>query len=390
MIFPPLQANLSGRFLEKAIYVSPRGVSLTSLCEIIEGATRVYFDDASGHLQTAPLLNAANYYDTDYKILLNSAEEDQLYEVRDGQPFYRTAHQLEVLQQKVSLPHGARVLDYGCAKGAMMKLLCNARPDVKPHLFDVSEMYRPFWQELSLPENQATYEVPLAWENRFDLVMSFFVFEHIEAPIDAWRQIGNLLKPGGMFYGVVPNTLTNTADFIVVDHPNHFSELSLRYALTRAGFFVEKIDAAAHRGALLVVARRVENSVPFVPVAGEVAALREQYEAIATTWRGLSERVQHFESENKGRAAIYGSGFYGTFLSTCLQNWENVACFLDQNPFQQGKVLRERPVLAPESLPADVRFIYVGLNPAIARETMMKSVLAQRHDLQYFFLDSPC
>ncbi|WP_336139700.1 hypothetical protein, partial [Klebsiella pneumoniae] len=76
-----------------------------------------------------------SFYDTEYDILVNSEEEDQIYAVENGQKIFRADHQVALFQKKLQLlgglHEGARVVDFGCAKSATMRLLKQQRPDVK-------------------------------------------------------------------------------------------------------------------------------------------------------------------------------------------------------------------------------------------------------------------
>ena len=67
---------------------------------------------------------------------------------------------------------------------------------------------------------------------------------------------------------------------------------------------------------------------------------------------------------------IYGSGFYGTFMATCLEDFGRVECFMDQNPHRQRQLLMGRPILAPEHLSKTIELVYAGLNPSLAREVL--------------------
>ncbi len=67
---------------------------------------------------------------------------------------------------------------------------------------------------------------------------------------------------------------------------------------------------------------------------------------------------------------IYGSGFYGTFIASCLENIDGLACFLDCNPHRLGKEILGKPIVSIANIPQDVGAMYVGLNPKIAREVM--------------------
>ena len=379
--------HVCGQPLQSPLYQSAHAVSITSLCEVRPERVAVAFCGACGHLQTEALADLGEYYDRNYKILIGSEDEDQLYAVVDGRKVFRTEHQVNTLLAKVPLPTGARVLDYGCAKSSSLRRLTELRPDLEPHVFDVSDMYLPYWNRLVRPENCALYTLKPEWANHFDLITSFFALEHVADPQVLARTVAGLLKPGGHFYCIVPNVYANTADFVVADHVNHFSAASLRRLMHDAGMQVVSLDAHTHSSAWVLVATRQAHATPERPAHGEHAALKQQVRDMAAYWSGFADRVRAFEAAHPHAAsvAIYGSGFYGTFIATCLRQPKRVACFLDQNPHRQHQLLLDKPILPPEQLPAAVSVIYVGLNPRLARAGIQGVVAWQGLAHHYFY-----
>ncbi len=65
--------------LGQEIYMSAKSISLTSLCEIVPLTTKVYFCNKCTHVQKDAIDNIESFYSNDYKILIDSEEEDQLY-----------------------------------------------------------------------------------------------------------------------------------------------------------------------------------------------------------------------------------------------------------------------------------------------------------------------
>ena len=368
--------------LGSPVYESPSPVSITTMFVVQEGHTRVWHCGQCGHTQTAPLPDLAQFYAEEYNILTASEEEDQLYAREQGRSVYRTEHQVRTLLSKVKLSEGARILDYGCAKASTLKALCSARPNLEPHVFDVGEQYRPFWDGFIPSTNQAVNKIPLEWSGTMDGVMSFFALEHVAAPREFMAHVHSQLREGGWFYFLVPNMFANTADLVVADHVNHFSESSLRHLLGATGFNVLEIDDAAHNSAWVVVA---EKSGALTGAAPASASLAEQVESMANYWEKFGDRVRLVESETTGPATIYGSGFYGTFIYSCLAEPERVRCFLDQNPHRQGQELMGKPIVAPEDLPDEVGTLYTGLNPRIAAEEMAKVTCLQSRGLTMFY-----
>lgn len=371
------------------LYEMQSGLALTSLGETYPASTRVWACRDCSHLQTDEMEQVEQYYAEQYNILSDSEDEDQVYEVQDGKPLYRTEHQLRVLLNTLPLPQAARVLDYGCAKSSTMQALLKARGDLQIHLFDVSDNYRRFWARF-LPESRcATFEPDAQWFDSFDLVTSFFALEHIVRPLEALQAIYRLVRPGGHFYCIVPNVETNIADFIVVDHVNHFTELSLTHVLQRSGFEVEVIDSSSHRGAFIVLARRPLTAVSeYRPDAQRAAQRVQTLQRIAEFWQGAADRVQAFVAEQPEDRplAVYGAGFYGSFITACLGSADRVACFVDQNPFLQGRSFLGKPVVAPTDLPLQINTLLVGLNPAHAERIIAEVPAFQSRELRCFFL----
>ncbi len=366
----PGACNLCEGPLGAPVYRSPQPFGVTSLCEVIEGFTEVFLCAQCGHVQTAPMARLDAYYEHAYKILTASEDEDQLYSLEQGRRVFRTEHQVNTLLGQVDLPRGARVLDFGCAKASTLRALCQRREDVEPHVFDVSDRYRPFWDRFVPPENQRTHDAGGDWRGQFDLVMSLFALEHVASPRDVLAQAVSLLRPGGVFYGIVPCLFSNRADLIVADHVNHFTGATLQWLCALAGLKMQSIADHLHAGAWMVIARR-EKTSPVEPQADAADATRVR--EIAEYWRGFSARVRAFEAAQDGApVAIYGSGFYGTYIATSLCRPQAVECFLDQNPHRHSQTLMGKPILPPEQVPARVRALYVGLNPASARSAIQQ------------------
>ncbi len=338
--------------------------SLTSMMQLLDAPTEVLVCDACGHAQSPDLPNVKDFYASQYKISLASEDHDQLVTVRGGQTVFRTDFQTEALLEMAAPPQGARVLDYGCGKAATLRKLCAARPDVVPHVFDVSDDYRPHWSQWIASEAMATHELPAPWRGRFDLITAHFVIEHTVDPCSMLSDIASLLALGGRLFLSAPDAIANPGDLVVVDHLNHFSGASLMRALQRTGFSAALIDRDRFPGALIAVCSHDGQKATAVAPAEDAAALRRA----AREWLRAADHVRSIAREHAGkRSAIYGAGFYGGFIRTLLSDNVDLACFLDRNPHAQGTMLMGLPVVSPDDVPADVSVIYAGLNPLKAR-----------------------
>lgn len=332
-----------------------------------------------------PLEGTAEYYANDYKILLKNEEEDQIYEMVDGVVTYRIAHQLKVLKSKLRLHSGQKILDYGCAKAGMAANLLKEIPGLDFHFFDVSDMYCSYWARMTTPDKCAVVDTPAQWAGQFDVITSYFSLEHIPDPRLSAKHIAFLLKNDGVFYAVVPDTLGNVADFLVVDHVNHFTVNSIVRLLQDAGFNSVEVDAQSHRGALVVIARKEGARTSPQPIEN----LNETVNGLSRFWTDLSMQMVAIDHNNSSPAAIYGSGFYGAFIYARLRNPQLVKLFLDQSPYQQGHFLFGVPIISPDALPKSVETLYVGLNPKIARQVIASQPGLTRTGLRHIFLEAP-
>jgi len=379
--------NVCSAELGEAIYRSAEARSVTSMCEFYPGPTEVYFCGRCSHLQTTAIKNIETYYDSRYNILIDSEEEDTLYEIVEGKRVYRAEHQVQTLLRAIDLPEGARVLDFGCAKSATSRKLLEARSDLQVHLFDVSEAYIPFWERFVEPARWSTYVPKPEWAESFDVVLSFFALEHVMAPRRFVADLAHLLKPGGYLHLLVPNVYANTADFVVADHVNHFSDASLVTLLGSQGFGRVSVDDQAHEAAFVVSALKSPAAPPTAVSNRVLADLRDRVTEMSRLWTGLSTRIRQFEQEQVGRrAAIYGSGFYGTFIASCLTDLTRVECFFDRNPFRQTKTLLGKSILEPSRIDSEIDVVYVGLNPRIAHQAIEGLTEFRARPRQYFYM----
>ena len=383
-----INCALTGKTLQTPIYQSQGILSVTSLSQTYEGKTVVYFNEEIGHLQTQEIENIEVYYDKQYQFFNQSDEDDILYKVVDGEKIFRQEHQVNTLLSKINFKDGMQILDYGCAKGTVMKRLSIQNPSLETYLFDVSQMYVNLWKKFLPPDHYSSYKIKEEWNKKFDVVTSFFAFEHTPDPIKELQNINNLLKDGGYFYCIVPNVFENTGDFIVADHIHHYSDISLMYLFAKAGFETVEIDISCHFGAYIAIGKKVSQEsleLEFNPI--NLESISNATQQTANYWNALQDKICQFEQSVTGqKAAIYGAGVYGSFIATCLKNLDNIQCFIDQNPLLHGTKAFNKPIIPSDELSLETKVIYVGLNPKIARINIENIYDLHDKDYRYLFL----
>jgi SAM-dependent methyltransferase len=142
------------------------------------------------------------------------------------------------------LKPGSDVLEIGCSSGFMLHPLIEAGHrcmGVEP-----SGAFGEYLRGRGLQIFPSLDQLPAsARERRFDVVMHFFVLEHIADPVAFLRSQLDLLRPGGKLVFEIPNaadplyTVYDIAAFErfywSIAHPWYFSEASLRHVLERVG-----------------------------------------------------------------------------------------------------------------------------------------------------------
>jgi SAM-dependent methyltransferase len=370
------------------LFESSGDFSFTSAQTSIPLKIRVSFCRSCGHAQTPPLENIAEYYDTAYNFRNGDPEEDDIYIATNDQIVFRTEHQAAIIEAKLDLSSPVRILDYGCAKASSLRKLIERHPNVIPYAFDVSESYVPSWDQFIPRHSQATYRIPDTWNGLLDVVLSFFSLEHVDDPRGFVRVLRKLLRPNGRVHLIVPNLYQNVSDLLVADHINHFSTISLRRLFEDAGFCNIHIDTDSHRAALLVSAMLDPHANAHASTKPkEVEDVEADARTIAAEWSSSAAKIRAYEHSGKGRKiAIYGSGVYGLFIAATLTSLDNIACFVDMNPFRQGLTLLNRPVIAPQDLEEDVETVFVGLNPQYARQIIEQTTSLHSVERNFVFL----
>jgi len=113
--------------------------------------------------------------------------------------FYVEATTRETLR-RLPMTSGARLLDVGCGTGELMRRLRAKYPHaVLAGLDPVAEMLAVARDKLSGNEDLRTgYADALPWgAGAFDVVVSCNMFHYISHPVEALREMGRVLRPGG-------------------------------------------------------------------------------------------------------------------------------------------------------------------------------------------------
>lgn len=164
--------------------------------------------------------------------------------------FYVEATTRETLR-RLPMTAVSRVLDVGCGTGELLSRLRAKYPDaVLAGLDPVPEMLALARGKLSGKEDlQTGYADALPWSaGEFDVVVSCNMFHYISHPVEALREMGRVLRPGGSL------VLTDWCDdYLACRVCNLYLRLTNRafYKTYRQAECLELLHAAGYRDVII-------------------------------------------------------------------------------------------------------------------------------------------
>jgi 2-polyprenyl-3-methyl-5-hydroxy-6-metoxy-1,4-benzoquinol methylase len=142
---------------------------------------------------------------------------------------------------------GPRVLDIGCATGALLEKL--AQRNWQTTGVEISLPQAEYARrERNLDIRTETLEKNHFPDSSFDVVLASHVIEHVNNPLSFVQEVHRILKKDGCFYVTTPNINSFQAFLFgsrwrsaIFDHLYLFSVKTLSAMLVKAGFRVEQV-----------------------------------------------------------------------------------------------------------------------------------------------------
>ncbi len=156
------------------------------------------------------------------------------------------------------------VLDIGCSYGFLLDLF--RPPDWTREGVELSASAAAYARRLT---GGQVFERPLEElaldSNRYDVVTSIYVLEHVWDPFVTLREIARVLKPGGVLVAAVPQTVPmylvkKALQLDLLNPPFHlrdYSPTTLRQFVERSGFTAARVEPASP----MVTSNRLENTL---------------------------------------------------------------------------------------------------------------------------------
>lgn len=137
-------------------------------------------------------------------LMLSLDRQNELREqYRRAHPGWQPATERYAGLVRTRLRPEARLLDIGCGRGGLVEQLDHPLAQmigVDPDWVSLRE------HRLALPRAAAfSHRLPFTAQS-FDVVMASWLLEHLERPSSTFNEIGRVLKPGGVFVFITPNS----------------------------------------------------------------------------------------------------------------------------------------------------------------------------------------
>lgn len=124
-------------------------------------------------------------------------------EYRQINPDWRPATEVYADLVRAHLKPDSTVLDLGCGRGGLVEQLDHSLTQIAGVDPDEQSLCE---HRLALPRAVAMSDALPFAANSFDVVFASWLLEHLERPLSTFTQISRVLKPGGVFIFITPNT----------------------------------------------------------------------------------------------------------------------------------------------------------------------------------------
>ncbi len=266
----------------------------------------------------------------------------------------------EVLLHKLledgALPQTGKLLDFGCGNGAFLQAASKALPRWR---FDGLELDARYREELlAIPRFEGFHQGLDCVEGGLEMISMIHALEHVAHPIELLIRLRKLLADDGLLFIEVPYYRDNPFDLLIADHCSHFTPLTLRALLERAGFEVVTATTEWVNKEISLLARPTSN-------AAYTALLSEQ-QPVTPLIKWLTEVLAWAENESSNQPiGLFGTAIAASWLYGHLGG--AVEFFVDEDPGRIGRTHLGRGILSPEQVP-DGKKVLLCLAPLLAQQ----------------------
>jgi len=273
-----------------------------------------------------------------YESYYQTSDRDQTTYLA-GRPESRTELFIGHVLAHAAPARGARVLDYGCGAGNVLRALAEVRPDLVLEGFDLDD--REARGLTVIPGFAELHAGTIPDDATFDLIVLSHSLEHLEDPGRTLADLLAHLAPGGHVAVAVPDCEADPYKLFIADHCSHFSAVGLRVLLRHLSVHSGSIPTHVHSRELWAVGVAADRSVPIRAVFddGWLRANLDYLGRVRGDAMDLAARVP---------VTLFGTSVSAMWLLGELA--ERVEAFVDEDPARVGRHVHGRPILHPRDL----------------------------------------
>jgi 2-polyprenyl-3-methyl-5-hydroxy-6-metoxy-1,4-benzoquinol methylase len=283
-------------------------------------------------------------------------------------PYDLRRFEMTVNQLKSVLPEsGARILEVGCATGALLSMLRSAGYSNVFGADPSAECAQVAQTRHNLDVRVATLDELAGWSERFDAILLLGVLEHVRDTSNAISVLRKLLSPNSFIYLAVPDVeglvASRNAPYqqFSMEHLNFFSAQSLSRMMNENGFIQrnkwhytvewrEQITEPIVSATFEVKTSPFSSSVRIDADEGTEQAIEQYLDVSSKADQEIRKMIAGL-IETQEPLIVWGAGALARrLLATCGLDRANITLFVDSNTHLIGQHLVGIPIIAPTSL----------------------------------------
>lgn len=341
------QCSICSRPAERLLRKTIGGVSVTSDSQYSTSLDpHLCFCTACNYWFTSQGNDLCEYFASEYNLLMHDFFADQRLFL-SGRQVDRAEYQAELVSHLARKLGSQDLVEVGAGKGLTAFYV---KRQVRPRSLALQDpgagRYAMTWNHLVGPTS-AHCSLDELDSVEFDLGYTFFSLEHTDQPVQDMITLMESLRPGAVFFGVVPWICVNPGDLLVGDHCSHFTRSSLGklldYCGTLTGTEYRILINYPLRALIYILSSSAQtvNDASSSMITGELAhdfsSSAPIVEVPDSELFAVAQRHWWVEADvaTDKRDVLWGAGFYSKLIMLRHQEIRFAAC-IDANPSLTG------------------------------------------------------
>ena len=337
------------------------------------------------------------FYSEEYDLHSESTLSEFLVYGTSDQGITQSDAILDFIKSNTRLSTRGRMLEVGAGKGLFLKKFLEEYSEWDCSAIEPSSNALKYFKEVLPTVNihPGTFESSPFLNQKFDLVASSGVIEHVPAPLDFLKLLKKVTSDSGYLYLGFPNFDLKHDDLLIFDHLNQLNPTSVDQLYRQAGLKLVGRDVSSSRiwqWDLLAPSSQVKDIDTLAYSKNkEVATLANKY--IEESSGSFNEFINNIKSGNFQNNLIFGIGISGIYnianhLSASITDAKNLGInyFVDDSPSLWGSKLMGSEIIGSDkirSLSGNSQ-VFISANPCY-HEKMINKLMNSGINIENIF-----